>query len=89
MSRAKTTTIEPSATPPASTTLPDAQRVNVRLECLKLAIARQGANDPRDLLDIAWEYESWIYRRENGAGGVAPAADPPAAAPAPQGGSGK
>ena len=32
----------------------------VRLECLKLAIERQGAHDGRPVLDIATEYYQWI-----------------------------
>ena len=32
----------------------------VRLECLKLAIERQGAHDGRPVLEIATEYYEWI-----------------------------
>ena len=32
----------------------------IRLECLKLAIGRQGAHDERPVLDIATEYFEWI-----------------------------
>lgn len=32
----------------------------VRLECLKLAIERQGAKDDRPVLEIATEYYQWI-----------------------------
>lgn len=37
--------------------------VQVRLECLKLAMQRQGANDPRQPLVIADELYAWVTGR--------------------------
>lgn len=44
---------------------------SIRLECLRLASARQGATDPRDLKVIAEELYGWVM-------GQAPAAPAPA-----------
>lgn len=34
----------------------------IRLECLKLAMQRHGANDRRPLLEIADEFAGWVMK---------------------------
>lgn len=38
----------------------DAARATLRLECLRLALARGGANDPRPCLAIAEDFFGWV-----------------------------
>lgn len=38
----------------------DAARASLRLECLRLALARGGANDPRPCLAIAEDFFGWV-----------------------------
>lgn len=47
------------------------EQVAVRLECLKLALARTGANDPRPWREIADDLFGWVV----GQAATAPAAD--------------
>lgn len=36
------------------------RNAEIRLECLKLAVGRQGAKDDRPVLDIANDFVAWV-----------------------------
>ena len=47
--------------------LQEQSREDLRLDCLRLALQRQGARDSRELLVIAEEYYDWVIAESGGA----------------------
>ena len=47
--------------------LQEQSREDLRLDCLRLALQRQGARDSRELLVIAEEYYDWVIAKSGGA----------------------
>jgi hypothetical protein len=58
-------------------------RAALRLECLKLAVTRQGANDPRKVLEIADEYVGWCLNEAPPATKEDGSPDNPGSSPGP------